>query len=180
VSRQVTQLERTLNLVSEALKPVAGRKAIDLALLHADAWAGVPVPKDGERGGSSHPEDIEERKEQVRVQRMAAKYLTEIPGLVGMLEDLADELHARVLRLTSIVHESKLPKFDPADDCANCRKAGHIAPVDQSARKHGLCQWCRRYMQATGSVPPVEAVKLYHEQSPRAAGLFLAKQGATV
>jgi hypothetical protein len=48
--------------------------------------------------------------------------------------------------------------------------------VYERTPKHQLCYWCYKFWKAENRFPPIDIVHMYHHQSPRAAGLELARR----
>jgi hypothetical protein len=151
-------------------------RRIQLAVQHIKDWQVLFAPSMDESRGGSAPSDQDEREEDARVARAALRDE----------EALAKHLRAAreiVERCTVPIDHSKLPSELPG--CVSCARkrqkggveiAGHFAPVAERkayASKH-LCRWCGDIERASGAVPPLEAVDLYHRAGPQAAGKWLA------
>lgn len=121
-----------------------------------------------------------------RLERLAAYTLVRLKKLAKQVDADASELDALVQRLTATVDPSKLPR--PAmPRCASCartegtgsqRIGDHYAEVYERAPTTGLCRFCYDYDTANECWPPVKACHLYHTQSRKAAGVYLAKLAA--
>ena len=183
MTRQADQLARARDVIDRTLQRADGRPILEVALERAEAWAHDQLPVEGERGSTSTPMSREEAEERRRVQRLALKAVERIPAISAQMVTLADELYGYVQRLSAVVDHTKLPA-PPAEGCQSCarteqrgqvRIGGFFAPVYAKAVTAGLCRWCWSHNAAEGEWPPLDAVELYHRQSPRAAGLYLAK-----
>ena len=64
---------------------------------------------------------------------------------------------------------------EPETGCRSCVRIKEFSDVYSEAPKSGLCRWCYRHRGDNGQMPPREAVLLMHTQSPRAAGLWMAR-----
>lgn len=174
--------------------------SVVLAQQHAHDWQAPTLPvRDGERGGSSSPREVEERQEDRRVSAQAIRDGQAMRRLIPELEaelviasahgaptpelaKVARRLADVVNRLTATVDHGLLG----APQCRSCaRKSkgpvreyhGHPGvPVYEKAKKHGLCRWCYDFWRAERRLPPVDVVDIYHTRGPRAAGLELAKR----
>lgn len=167
-------------LLTEGLNP----HRVETAYRHAEEWVNTHAPANtGERGGSSSPTEIEEGQERARVNRLSVRGLEDIPRLAKLLEDTATQLLVLTHKLTAL----DLRKYEAEKEagCRSCARTerrghssvgGHFAEVYDRTPEQGLCRWCGDYQRSIGELPPVEACDLYHRVSPRAAGLFLAKQ----
>jgi len=173
-----------------------------LAQVHAQTWRNLQVPAPTEeRGGSSSPTEIEERRERDRVTATAGRDADQLPGLVDTwqthlrmshtqgtvlpgLVDASARLARVIARCTSLVDHSKLPA--DVDGCTSCARTATIngrkyhghphIPVYDKARTSTLCRWCYDYQRAEQTLPPVEIIDIYHRVGARAAGLELAKR----
>ena len=191
----MTLEENRLSRAHTAMKLLLGKRTngttdnprrvaiIDLAVEHAEAWAGIAVPTDGERGGSSNPRDRDEAEEIRRVHTLAVKAADRLPEICKAVDELMREAYDTVQRLTSTVDPKKLPKKEAVPGCLSCKRVeerndikigGHFAPVYEKSKNSGLCRWCWDVKQATGQWPPVKAIDLYHRQGARAASKWLA------
>lgn len=167
---------------------------------HAVEWQSEQLPREGERGGSSSPRELEERSEDRRVALQAIraeKSLRELlpafhaeltiasygkaptPELMQVSERLA-----RVLAwLVVPVDHGQLPKGEEPG-CRSCHRLNTwkqwkgprvwqpLSSQDRFA-KQGLCSWCGKHGE-----PPIEAVAMRHREGEHKAGRWLAKQEA--
>jgi len=195
-TQHVSRLRRTGTALGKALKTVETgtkaiprpRKRIDIALDHADAWAGWQPPRDGERGGSSSPIEWAERVEWARVARQSAEDAVRARQIIKVMEKLSAELAVLVDRNVETIDPKKIPKGDSGlPGCTNCALAGYFAPVYEKAPGAQLCRWCYDHKRADalerdpeggtpGLAPPREAVVLFHERGPSVAGRWLADE----
>jgi hypothetical protein len=192
VSRQSEQMRHVgeyvgliLGETERAAHHHAGRMSLlDLALEHAEAWAGQNPPSvHGERGGSSSPTEISETREIRRVSAQARKDVARIPEICRSVEAQLYELYATVRRLTSVVDHSELQETG-CKSCARKQKdqhgseiGGHFAEVHDKAKDRSLCGWCWSVERDSGNLPPVMACHIYHTQAPAHAGRYMAKLG---
>lgn len=161
---------------------------VDRALARAEDWAQTDswlqreLP-DGDDEPAAPSFDALERKEQRKVVARATEAMDSIPKRVARLEADAAALRKDVAWLVATVDPSKLPEQEAS--CKSCRRVGemgkskiggHFSPVwDRCNQGEQLCRWCQEYKSTEKQLPPLEAVELYHSQSPRAAGLWLAR-----
>ena len=189
MTAETDHLTRAGELIDEVLhSTVTGTRdrprpttLVDLALTHAEDWLSLRMPTEDSRGGSSHPTQIEDQLEDRRLAHQVAADITRLPELCSQIERHALELYRMVIRLTQVVDHTKLPTNTGIPGCASCARRngihpGHFAPVYDKAPEVGLCRWCYDYDLEHGHWPPAIACDLYHRQSPRAAGVWLAKQ----
>lgn len=159
------------------------RLGIDVALDRAEQWMTTSswLQVEARGGGGGTTSGVEERKEKRMVVARATNAVGQIPHLLKQIEAAAKQLRAEVAWLTASVDSSNLPPQDAA--CKSCARTGemgkskiggHFSPVWEG-RSKDCCRWCAEYREGTGQLPPLEAVELYHSQSPRAAGLWLAR-----
>ncbi len=147
---------------------------VDLARDRAEERAGGHLPRDGTQGGSSSPQEADERKERELVCRQAEIDYFDIATLVRQLAADANELERIVNRQAETVHESKLP-MDVLPGCDSCARYGHFEKVDEHRPGFHLCRWCREFQMSYGQLPPKEAVELRHRESANAAGRWIAR-----
>lgn len=161
----------------EARLDVATQRATDIA------GAGS-LPADGERGGTSLPEDVDDRKEAERVKRQAERDATAFKELTARMLADAKELARITDRYAEVISDSKRP-LDTLPGCRSCSRkeevagvtmGGQWAPVDDKGTTEGLCRQCVEFKNATGGLPPVKWCHLRHTQSGKAANVWLAKE----
>ncbi len=150
---------------------------VDLARDRAEDRAGGHLPREGTNGGSSSPQEADERKERELVCRQAELDYFDIAILVHQLAADANELERIVNRQAEVVHESKLP-MDVLPGCDSCARYGHFEKVDEHRPGFHLCRWCREFQLSYGQLPPKEAVELRHRESANAAGRWIARNPA--
>lgn len=185
-----------IDLVLEHLEAWAG---LPDPLLHQDD--GLPI--DGE---ATDPAQLRSRlpdpdAEAIsRAIRQATRDLHDLRRALTAIRKLTQLVDRITIRAVETIHPDKLPKASDQTSaipgCKSCartrgtgarRIGGHFAPVRDDVAGHGLCDWCYRHALAvarergleqitTDCWPPLEACDLYHRQSARAAGLYLAKR----
>lgn len=167
-----TDLERARDQIGRTLPD------LELALRHAEDWISTHQPANrGELGGTTNPRDLDEREEDRRVHRLALHASTQIPHLVRAVVRAAADLENLVVRCTAIVDHEQLA--DP-DGCVSCaRVPGCWNPTDPKRPGLQLCRWCADIQAGTGRLPAIEAVRIYHHQSPNAAGRYITRSTAT-
>ena len=173
---------------------------IQLAYRHAREWQNHTMPvRDGERGGSSSPVEVEERVEDRRVAFQAARDERLLDELVPAFEaeivlasyagrvtpelaQVARRLAEVISRCVRVVDHDKLT----SDECRSCARKGKVGnrqypghkgvPVYEKAKRHRLCRWCYDYWRAEKRLPPIDVVDVYHRVSAKAAGRELARR----
>jgi hypothetical protein len=150
---------------------------IALTLKRIQEWHAVRGPSvDENRGGSSSPVEVEERQEDRRVALAAERDAKRVAALLGELSDMCH-------RYTTPVDHRKLPSELPG--CVSCARkrqkggveiAGHFAPVADRYKGKQLCMWCGEHLAASGELPPLDVVDMFHRQGAQAAGRELAKR----
>lgn len=186
LSRSLRDLEQMVPMIAVGTADrVRYMRKIDLALQRALSWAHSDLPLTGIRGGSSDPMSKAERDEESRLKQLAAEFAREAPDLIRDIEKKTEALYRKFVKLIAVIDQSKLPsEEDTIPGCKSCARTegsderkigGHFTGVYDKAKSSGLCRWCLDVRTATGSLPPVRAVEIYHRQSPRAAGLWMAR-----
>jgi hypothetical protein len=103
----------------------------------------------------------------------------------AQLAQLLGDLAAICARYTVPLSTEGL-KLNPPPGCRSCARARRVGdttlpgfwnPIAERYRGRRLCNWCGEYYAGTGQLPPLEAVEIYHRQTPTAAGRWLAKHG---
>lgn len=180
--------------------------AIDLVLEHLDAWAGMPDPQLHRDDGADDdaPTRVRGNADELaaisRVIRQSTNDAAELRRILTTVRKELGRAASIAVRAVETIHPDKLPKeaehSTAIPACASCartsgngpkRIGGHFAPVRDDVAGHGLCDWCYRHALALAKErgleqitpdcwPPIKACDLYHAQSPRAAGLHLAKE----
>lgn len=165
-------------------------RVIDLALQHMLDWADTrppPLHSNGPRGGTTTTTAHAERFEDHELGRHAAHDHAQALILIRTITVATEQLYLLGRRYTAPIDTSKLPK--PADTipgCVSCARTkkkgpltlgGHFSPVSErpAYQAKQLCRWCGDH-DRVGSLPPVEAIDIYHRQGPQAAGRWLAQQ----
>jgi hypothetical protein len=195
-ARARDDLERVLSSVTVGTSERNWRMPrLELAQRNLDSWqAANPPPYDrGAVGGSSSPAEVDDRREEAALRAQLSRDATRIPELVYEIERLTRDLYALVARYTETVHPDRLPKqvIPGCESCARTTKhrgrtlGGHFAPTwDRTTQP--LCRFCYGFARdsaqgqpiTSSHWPPLEAVDLYHRQSPQAAGRYLARSAA--
>ena len=173
---------------------------IQLAYRHAREWQNHTMPvRDGERGGSSSPVEVEERVEDRRVAFQAARDERLLDELVPAFEaeivlasyagrvtpelaQVARRLAEVISRCVRVVDHDKL-RTGP-QGCRSCARkdtkrgfAGHFEPVSKRYENRGLCDQCGRFAGANkGKFPPIEYCDIMARQGKHAAGRWLARR----
>lgn len=151
---------------------------IELAIERIRIWhseQAVNLADDAQRGGTRAMEEVSEGEEDYSVSKRA-EY--DAAALARLLASLA----AICARYTVPINTDGLPK-GPAGckSCARSRKVGDVTlpgfwnPIADRYQNRRLCNWCGEYFVANDKLPPLEAVEVYHRQTPAAAGRWLAK-----
>lgn len=158
---------------------------VEVAFQRAQDRAGAgQLPASGIRGGSSNPDDRDERKVEDRVKRQAEKDAWDLSVISARMAADARELKRITDRQAETIHESKLP-LDVLPGCRSCARkeddngvtiGGQWAPVDDkgTASAEGLCRACYEFKLATGGIPPVKWCHKRHAESGKAANRWLA------
>lgn len=168
-------------------------RRVDLTKSHLDDWASTRPPANtGPRGGTTTIREAEDRDEEQRLARQILNDRDRLDELARRIENDARDLAVIVARYASTIDLGKLPRDHDVPGCKSCARTTlrngvtigrHFAPIRPDVPGHGLCDWCYRYALARAEghpitsehYPPIEACDLFHTQSPRAAGLWLAK-----
>lgn len=151
---------------------------IDLAIERMRAWHNEPsvsLARRARRGGTKAMLEQSEAEEDYTVSRR-----TEYDA--AALNRLLTSVAAICARYTIPIDTQGLPKGPPGcRSCARTRLLGDVTlpgywnPIATRYAGRRLCNWCGEQYTATGKLPPLEAVDIYHRQSPQAAGRWLAK-----
>lgn len=160
---------------------------IDTAYQRAlDRAGGGQLPADGQRGGSSNPDDANDRREADRVKRQAEKDAWDIGILTARMVKDAAMLRQITDRQAEVIHESKLP-VNVLPGCRSCARkeerdgqtaGGHWAPVSDkgTAAADGLCRQCYEFKLATGGLPPIVWCHMMHTVGTKQANKWLARE----
>ena len=179
------------------LRLVDGGRAVTVAEVNCNDWIDIcGVRLNGwERGGSRSDTEQSEAAEVRKVHRQALRDVGEFDGLSRSIAAGARvlakrsgaELHASLVevagdcrRLAGIVARYVVPvdhsSLPAKPGCRSCARVGEFVEVYEKSVSSGLCRWCLDHRDADGGLPAVMAVGLRHRQSPRAAGVWLARQ----
>ena len=158
---------------------------LDVAAQRAEDIAGAgQLPTDGERGGTSLPEDVDDRKDAERVKRQAERDVAAFKELSARIETDAKELARITDRYAEVISDTKRP-LTALPGCRSCARkedvagvtmGGQWAPVDEKGIGEGLCRQCVEFKNATGGLPPVKWCHLRHTQGAKAANRWLATE----
>lgn len=183
-SKMADQLQRSGDVIATALtimsvgtadNPRAVRR-IDLAVLRAEERMGGQLPSNELRGGSSSPGTRDEDQERRRVIRQAGVDASDIPRIAKELDALTLRLERAISRQVEIVDPTnKLGEDAGLPGCRSCARFKFFEGVDERSPGRGLCRWCREFEDAYAQLPPEPALRLRHCESPRAAGLWVAR-----
>lgn len=156
---------------------------IDTAMQRAlDRSGAGSLPTDGERGGSSSPKDVDERRMAERVARQAAKDAHDIGVLVARMKADAATLRHITDRQAEVVDGTKNTDAG-LPGCRSCARkeddngvtiGGQWAEVYEKSKASGLCRDCWEFESAMDAIPPVKWCHLLHTQKKRAANRWLA------
>lgn len=185
MSKHSDQLSRAV-LDLELVLRGATNRPLDIALSRAEQWScsGSWLLNEEKGGSGGSTFDAAEDRDKRKVIARATDAQASIPRLIREIEESARRLRYEVAFLTAASDPSKLPAEEKS--CRSCRREGELGkskigghwstPWDvPRAVEHDLCRWCFEIWEATGQLPPLEAVELRHSQSPRAAGLWMAR-----
>lgn len=131
----------------------------DLALERIDAFVAHRLPAHGERGGTVQHVEAEDRIEETRVARQAARDAEVLPLLTHTLAAAAEELWEIALRYSRTIDASKLPKPEQTvPGCVSCARqkrrhgvmrGGFFQPIDEkNYPSERLCRWCGDYARS--------------------------------
>lgn len=185
-SRQVDQLIADIDMVFGTIttgtkdRPRKLRR-ICITLDRLTEWRSDRMPTHDQRGGSSSPTEIEDRKEDRTLHQAIQRDADRIDELLRTTAHSVAALRAIVARYTVPIDHSKLPAPDAGiPGCTSCartdtkRRLGpHFAPVTDRYATDGLCRWCGDVRANYGVLPPLDAIDVYHRQGAQAAGRYL-------
>lgn len=169
---------------------------LELALDNAEVRAQDKLPREGEVGGSSTPAELGDKREERALGKQAAADLVTLRTLPAEIEarivgtgllGLIDELHLAVRRQTMVNRPDDKRPANPVPGCKSCARSEkikgivygpHFKAVDERRKLKELCRWCGDFAAShRGEWPPIQAVELYHTQTPSAAGRWLTRNG---
>jgi hypothetical protein len=179
LDQAVKDAELMLALINVGTKDRPRRLTrIALTIERIKAWRDVAAPNSDESRGGSTSYDPENRQEDARVARAALRDERDLALHLGIVADI-------VHRYTTTITENKRPSDDALPGCASCARKrkkggleidGHFNPVADRYKAKQLCMWCGEHLVASGELPPLDVVDVYHRRGAQAAGRELAKR----
>jgi len=185
-TRQVDQLIADADMVFGTIttgtkdRPRKTRR-IRITLDRLTEWRSDRMPTTDQRGGSSSPTELEDRAEDRALHTAIA---TDAARIDELLHDTARNIAALryiCARYTIPIDHSRLPSADTGiPGCTSCaridtkRRLGpHFSPVANRYTTANLCRWCGDVRHNYGTLPPLDAIDVYHRQGAQAAGRYL-------
>lgn len=156
-------------------------RRIDLAFERIAAWhadTAVNLARSPRRGGTRAVVEQDEHEADYTLSKRAEYDAAQLARLLAGVAAIC-------ARYTIPINTDGM-SLDPPPGCRSCarnRKLGDTTlpgfwnPIDQRYQNRRLCRWCGDHHASTGRIPPLEAVEIYHRQTPAAAGRWLAKHG---